>query len=132
MSLHNTDVRALMWINPFLLKYQKGAERAGGLTSYNISTILSAIALRANPSMAKKVCLNIIAHPLGAIHTKIIICGDDTFVHGYVSGIDLLNSRRDGHPHPNHWHDAGVRVEGPAVKGIMSTSNNYGMRIIIL
>ena len=89
-----------------------------GPTGVNLVSIFSAIALRAKPKMSKHVCLNIIAHPLGAIHMKVVICGDNDFVHGYVSGLDLLTSRVDGPIHRTGWHDVGVRVEGPAVKGI--------------
>lgn len=121
MSANGTDVRALGWISPLIVQYQEAAGRSG-MYHVNASTLLSVDAIRKLPGMDKSACLDILAHPLGAMHLKMVVCGDNTGGRGYVSGIDFVNNRIDGQQHTNGatfgWHDAGAKVEGEAVQGI--------------
>jgi phosphatidylserine/phosphatidylglycerophosphate/cardiolipin synthase-like enzyme len=121
MSASGTDVRALGWISPLIVQYEQAAARSG-MYHVNASTLLSVDALRHKPGMDKSACLNILAHPLGAMHLKMVVCGDSTGGRAYVSGIDFVNNRIDGPQHLNGassgWHDAGAKVEGQAVQGV--------------
>jgi phosphatidylserine/phosphatidylglycerophosphate/cardiolipin synthase-like enzyme len=88
----------------------------------NYSNLLSADLLRRKPNMGKKVCLNLIGHSLGAMHLKMLVCGDSNGARAFVSGIDFIPNRVDSQNHINSgkfgWHDIGAKVEGPAIKGI--------------
>lgn len=121
MASSGTDVRGLIWVSPFVVAYEEAAQKSG-VYNVNASSLLSVDALRARPGMGTKVCLNTLAHPLGAFHVKMVVCGDATSARGYVAGIDFAPSRLDTEDHPNAatfaWHDAGARVEGPAVEGL--------------
>jgi phosphatidylserine/phosphatidylglycerophosphate/cardiolipin synthase-like enzyme len=121
MSANGTDVRALVWISPLIVQFEEAAGRSG-LYHVNASSLLSIDALRQKPGMGKSACLNILGHPLGAMHLKMVVCGDGTGGRAYVSGIDLVNNRIDGQMHPDGstfgWHDAGTKVEGEAVQGV--------------
>ncbi len=120
MAANDTDVRALLWVSPFVLDIEKAAA-ASGLYNVNATTLLSADALRAKPHMGTKVCLNTLAHPLGAMHLKMVISGDNGGARAYVSGIDLHTSRVDNPDHANSswgWHDIGVMIEGPAASAV--------------
>lgn len=119
MAANGTDVRALVWVSPLMLSYQDAANRAGVVYSNNALSALSVYALRQKPGLANKACLNTLAHPLGSIHIKMVLCGDATGARAYISGIDFDRSRvdLDTHPAATGWHDAGIRIEGPATRG---------------
>jgi len=125
MAANGVDVRALPWVSPHVLTVHQAAEKEGRYNNYAAS-LLSVKALRAKPGMERSACLNLLAHPLGAMHLKVIICGDNTAARAYVSGIDFQPGRVDArnHPHGNTlgggygWHDIGVRLEGPAVDSV--------------
>jgi phosphatidylserine/phosphatidylglycerophosphate/cardiolipin synthase-like enzyme len=70
--------------------------------------------------MKDKVVLNTLAHTLGAMHLKMVICGDAAGMRAYVSGLDLVSDRIASWKHPpgQEWHDGGAKVEGPAAKVI--------------
>jgi len=121
MAANGTDVRAFGWISPLDVRYQDVEARAG-LFHINAATLLSIDALRQKPGMDKSACLDVLAHPMGAMHLKMVLCGDDSDARAFVSGLDFSVSRVDGPRHPNGatfgWHDAGAKVEGQAVQGI--------------
>jgi phosphatidylserine/phosphatidylglycerophosphate/cardiolipin synthase-like enzyme len=121
MSANGTDVRALVWVSPLVIQFEEAAARSG-LYHVNASSLLSTDTLRKKPGMGKSTCLNILAHPLGAMHLKMVVCGDSTGGRAYVSGIDFVNNRIDGPRHPHGstrgWHDAGAKIEGQAVQGV--------------
>lgn len=130
MTAAGVDVRALAWVSPFVLTLDKVAKQVG-YRNHGAST-LSVKAIREQPGMAKKACLDVLAHPVGAIHLKMVVCGNDTDARGYVSGIDFQPGRVDARNHPSGkpggraaggrgWHDIGVRVEGPGVDTIYSS-----------
>jgi phosphatidylserine/phosphatidylglycerophosphate/cardiolipin synthase-like enzyme len=122
LAANGVDVRALAWVSPFVLKYQKVAEVVN-LYDYFAGSVLSIDAIRKKPGLANKAVLNLLAHPVGAIHLKLVICGDDTSARGFTSGMDFEPARLDGQKHPGSggvggWHDIAVKVEGPAVDGM--------------
>jgi phosphatidylserine/phosphatidylglycerophosphate/cardiolipin synthase-like enzyme len=124
MAANGVDVRVLVWVSPMVLAYEAAAARVGYIYSNNALGARSVHALRQKPGLAKKACLNTLAHPLASIHAKMTVCGDANGGRGYVSGIDFDNSRTDGtaHSQPHGgWHDVTVRVAGPAAAGCYAT-----------
>lgn len=130
MAAQDVDVRGLVWVSPFVLKYEPVANREGRYSNY-ASSLLSVDALRQLPGLAQNVMLNLLAHPVGAMHLKMVVCGDDTGARGYISGMDFQPGRIDTQQHPpphdwtnayhdvwHGWHDVGAKVEGPAVDGM--------------
>lgn len=118
MATNTVDVRALVWVSPLLVSFQKVAEKTG-YYPVNAVSLLSVAALRTKPGLEKTICLNVLAHPLGAMHLKFVVCGDDTGAAAFVSGIDFEHLRVDSqahNPRPSGlgWHDVGIQVEGPA------------------
>lgn len=113
------DVRAMAWISPLLSLYKEAAENAVQKWGVNMHSLLTAHTLRQVPGLANKVVLNLTAHPLGAMHLKMVVCGDDSFMRAYISGLDFVSDRHGTSPHANPgWHDLGVQIEGAAASGI--------------
>jgi phosphatidylserine/phosphatidylglycerophosphate/cardiolipin synthase-like enzyme len=125
MAANGVDVRALVWVSPFVLEYKMVAEKEKRYSNY-ASSVLSVDALRKKPGLEHKTVLNLLAHPVGAMHLKTVVCGDDSNARGYVSGMDFQPGRVDTQEHPNGstsgdgygWHDIGAKVEGAAVDTI--------------
>jgi phosphatidylserine/phosphatidylglycerophosphate/cardiolipin synthase-like enzyme len=121
MAANGTDVRGLVWVSPLVASFEDAAAKSG-IYGINAESMLSVDALRQRTNMANKVCLNTLAHALGAMHLKMVVCGDAAGARGYVAGIDFHLTRVDGQAHPgapdSGWHDAGARVVGPGVMGI--------------
>lgn len=111
------DVRALAWVSPFVLDLKQAAAETG-MYGINGATLLSVKAMRERLGTVHKAVLNVLAHPLGAMHLKMVVTGDNQNARAYISGIDLAPSRVTSRVHSrpsNFWHDAGAKVEGPAV-----------------
>lgn len=119
------DVRVFGWMNPVLLKWGVVASKpeVTGIVNVNYSTVKSIQALRAKPGLDKSACLNTLAHPLGAMHLKMVVCGDSASSVAYVSGFDPVPNRLDamGHAAGNGWHDIGIKLRGPAVGDVYDT-----------
>ena len=110
----DVDVRAMAWLSPLLVDHESPAPH---LWRINTHTLLSVQMLRATPNLQNKVILNTLAHPFGAMHLKMVVCGSDSKMVAFVSGLDFVHDRavgRDHGPSSDKWHDAGVRLEGPA------------------
>jgi phosphatidylserine/phosphatidylglycerophosphate/cardiolipin synthase-like enzyme len=128
MSDSGVDVRFLVWASPFLVNFKAAATAGGAVTlqywGVNVHSLRSVLDLRQIPSMSNKVVLNTLAHTLGAMHLKMVVCGDSTGFRGYVTGIDFTQIRnaipthqpRPGHD--NRWHDLAVKVEGTAASAL--------------
>ena len=123
MAAADVDVRSLAWVSPFVLKNEDVARRSGFYNN-NAGTALSVQAIRDRLGADGYACLNMLAHPLGAFHLKMVVCGDDTNARAYISGIDFESGRVTTRTHPathptplapNWWPDAGCKVEGQAV-----------------
>jgi phosphatidylserine/phosphatidylglycerophosphate/cardiolipin synthase-like enzyme len=128
LAANDIDVRALGFVSPFVLNINEVAEKNGHYSDY-AGTLLSIQALRDKPGMGYRACLNLLAHPAGAMHLKMVICGDNSGARGYTSGIDFKSDRIDDRTHtawkslPDRkagWHDIAVKVEGPAVDTMYS------------
>jgi phosphatidylserine/phosphatidylglycerophosphate/cardiolipin synthase-like enzyme len=102
------DVRVLPWISWSLAK--AGRLHAVPESADNIRTVLR---LRQEPELENKACLNVIGHPAGAVHSKLIIIGGKGWAVGFTGGIDLSPDRCSP-----EWLDVQAQVEGPAVQGM--------------
>jgi phosphatidylserine/phosphatidylglycerophosphate/cardiolipin synthase-like enzyme len=119
MSRAGVDVRALVWISPLIVDFERAARQLGGIWTVNMHSVISTILLRARHGMRHKVVLNTLAHSLGAMHLKMVVCGDSTGYRAYVSGIDLVADRvaSPAHTATELWHDATAKLRGPAALG---------------
>jgi phosphatidylserine/phosphatidylglycerophosphate/cardiolipin synthase-like enzyme len=108
------EVRVLGWIS-FALMGSKIAMRAGGgdIAALNSSTMASIVSLRAEPALNTGAMLDILGHTGGAVHTKLVVIGDETEAIGFTGGIDFVPGRW-----AETWHDIAVKVEGPAVQAL--------------
>lgn len=114
-SRAGVDVRVLGWVlAPEVLQSPQvqAAPQVAGILGINADTMRFILALRAEPSLADKACLNILAHPAGAVHTKLAVVGSDAQAWGYTGGLDLKPDR-----HHDWWHDVQAEVTGPAAQG---------------
>ena len=119
LAQQGVDVRVLAWTSPFCAKYEAVAKQEMGLAALNAQTILSVQALRdAHLRLYDRVMLNLVAHPMGAAHLKLVICGDDTSMRAYTGGLDPADGRLTPPGQPAGWHDVAVRVQGPAALAI--------------
>ena len=122
MNNQGIDVRALVWVHPIIMLDEGVSQALKTLWNFNAHTLLSLKALRdRSPDLRSRVIMNTLSHPLGAAHMKAVVCGDDSRTVAFLSGMDLTSGRlaRHGHlPGAGVWHDAGVRIEGPAAADI--------------
>lgn len=115
LSARGVDVRVLGWVlSPDVMALAQTSLGAGMLPSWvtavNQATMSCVEALRTEPSLADRACLNVLAHPAGAAHSKLVIVGVGSQIVGYTGGIDLDTFRTN----PT-WHDVQAKVTGPAV-----------------
>lgn len=120
-NAHTVDVRSLVWMSPVIMNEVLGSFAPGSNSPVEIywtgrvQSIRSAQTLRSRIGTGH-VVLNVLAHPLGSWHFKLVVCGDEAGIRAYVGGMDLVCDKYSETTHPtgNRWHDAAVRVEGPA------------------
>jgi phosphatidylserine/phosphatidylglycerophosphate/cardiolipin synthase-like enzyme len=126
MAAAGTDVSAFGWVNPLVVQSQEAAD-VSGMYEVNASNLLSINAMRAISELATSAVIDDIGHPLGAMHLKMVVCGDATGGRAYVSGLDFEEHKVDGPRHPDGavggsgvggWHDVGAKIEGPAVQAV--------------
>ncbi|MES9603338.1 MULTISPECIES: phospholipase D family protein [Actinomadura] len=114
-ELHKSgaDVRILAWVSPFAARYD--VPEFGGIRIVNAQTLLSVAEMRSRfgEQGAGKVMVNLTAHPLGAVHCKLVVAGDHTSTRAFTGGIDPVMNRT-----APAWHDLAVRVTGPAAAAI--------------
>jgi phosphatidylserine/phosphatidylglycerophosphate/cardiolipin synthase-like enzyme/peptidoglycan hydrolase-like protein with peptidoglycan-binding domain len=115
LSARGVDVRVLGWVlSPDIAALARTSLGSGllpgWLNAVNGATMATIEALRTEPSLAAKACLNILGHPAGAAHLKLAIIGTGTSVTAYTGGIDLDTFRTN----PT-WFDVQAKVTGPAV-----------------
>lgn len=120
-SRQGVDVRVLGWVMaPELIRNRmlQGSSVGGiqGMLSLNADSMRFINSLRGEASMVTKACLNILSHPAGAVHLKMVIVGNGDEIVGFTGGLDLKPDR-----HSNLWHDVQARVKGPAVQGLFNT-----------
>lgn len=90
MSDRGVDVRVMPWVSPFITNQR--VEEKIGMGWNNFHTLLSVVALRKRLP-AENVVLNLLAHTFGAAHYKMVVCGDQTRMRAYVSGLDPQEGR---------------------------------------
>jgi phosphatidylserine/phosphatidylglycerophosphate/cardiolipin synthase-like enzyme len=127
MSDAGVDVRLLVWASPYLVNLERFAKAGGNFTmqywAINVHSLRSILDLRQITSMYNKIVVNTLGHTLGAMHLKMVVCGDSAGFRGYVTGIDFTQSRnavpthQEIPGHYNKWHDIAIKVEGTAANG---------------
>ena len=93
---------------------------AGHIVAVNTLTLRSIAALRAEPAIGARALPNLIAHPAGSTHSKIVLVCDGASTVAFAGGLDLEYSRwaRTDHAGRQTWHDVVARIEGPAAQGV--------------
>jgi phosphatidylserine/phosphatidylglycerophosphate/cardiolipin synthase-like enzyme len=132
MAKDKVDVRVLAWTSLFTEQKQI-KEKAGSIWLVNMYTLKSVSELRERPHLRNSAVINTLAHPFGAMHLKMVVCGDSTRMRAFVSGLDPVSTRIAGWRHPRGevkdgkviipgqlWHDVGARLQGPATSSIYS------------
>jgi hypothetical protein len=131
LAAAGVDVRILAWASPFLVNLQQAAMQdptTFHVWASNVHTLLSVMDLRTLPGLGDKVVVNTMAHTLGSMHLKPVVCGDSAGYRGYTSGMDFVQNRNGPpihgtlvppQPNPkNYWHDVAMRVEGSGAGGL--------------
>jgi phosphatidylserine/phosphatidylglycerophosphate/cardiolipin synthase-like enzyme len=120
-SKAGVDVRVLGWVS-FAIMDSNIAQMsgAGSIARINAMTMQSIKELRAEPTLAKKAVLNVIAHTAGAVHTKMVVIGNNIDAVGFTGGLDFEMGRfaRPGHLGNETWHDVMAKVQGPALQAL--------------
>jgi phosphatidylserine/phosphatidylglycerophosphate/cardiolipin synthase-like enzyme len=109
------DVRVLGWVS-FAIMGSRIAQKYGeamSIADLNSITMASIVDLRSEPALRSNVGLDVLSHTAGAVHTKLVVIGDETEAIGFTGGIDFVPDRWGA-----RWHDIAVKVEGPAVQGL--------------
>lgn len=118
---NGVDVRVMGWISysvtDNVIARQSGGESFAALNAHTMKSILD---LRAEPAIGSKAILNVLSHPAGAVHAKLVVMGDNTKAVGFTGGLDFAPGR---YAHPEHsdgesWHDVVAMVEGPAAQAL--------------
>jgi phosphatidylserine/phosphatidylglycerophosphate/cardiolipin synthase-like enzyme len=123
------DVRLLVWASPLLVNFKKAEARLGQIWAINVHSLQSVLELRNTPQMSNNVVLNTVGHSVGAMHLKMVVCGDSTGFRGYATGMDFVDNRNSppkhepfnlAHPEldKNYWHDVAIKVEGSGANGM--------------
>jgi phosphatidylserine/phosphatidylglycerophosphate/cardiolipin synthase-like enzyme len=108
------DVRVMGWISFAVMGYKIAMKSgAASIAAVNSSTMSSVRDLRTEPTLTSGTALDVLGHTAGAVHTKLVVIGDDTEAIGFTGGIDFVPDRWK-----DTWHDMAVKVEGPAVQGL--------------
>lgn len=140
------DVRAILWANPNAIDFSTALSLAsyegfGSVVSRNVG---SALAMReetvgdsTDPPLRSRVLLDYSGNYCGSHHQKAVYVQAGDEVSAFVGGIDFAPSRWDRPPHDSQtrpvstgsgeppelvswgWHDAGVRVTGPAAVEVL-------------
>lgn len=130
MVAAGVDVRILAWGSPFLVNFEEVSKASPGVLQYwavNVHSLRSVVDLRQLPGLNDRVVVNTLAHTIGAMHLKMVVCGDSTGYRGYATGIDFVANRishpihvafSDANPPHDYWHDVAIQVGGNAAAGL--------------
>jgi phosphatidylserine/phosphatidylglycerophosphate/cardiolipin synthase-like enzyme len=120
MIIAEVDVRIMAWVSPFFPRYAAVAEKNEHLATLAFQTLLSIQRLRQIfPGQPDRFMLNMLAHSLGSSHAKVIVCGDDSAMRAFTSGLDPVEGRLEvPGVAAEGWRDAGVSIEGGAAGAI--------------
>jgi phosphatidylserine/phosphatidylglycerophosphate/cardiolipin synthase-like enzyme len=115
------DVRVLGWIS-YTVMSRTYLPLSAHILAYNTETLRTIEELRREPLLANKCCLNILAHPAGSVHPKMVIVCNNSSSTAFTGGIDLAHGRysdslhSESNPPFDRWHDVQAKIEGPAVQ----------------
>lgn len=117
------DVRVLGWVSFAIMDsavVQASSRGAASIGALNAMTMQSVKDLRAEPKLAKKALLNVIAHTASGVHNKMVVIGNDTDAVGFTGGLDFVMDRfaTSAHAGDERWHDVMAKVRGPAVQAL--------------
>jgi phosphatidylserine/phosphatidylglycerophosphate/cardiolipin synthase-like enzyme len=113
-SRAGVDVRVMGWVMaPEVIRHAAVQSMGAAYLNVNAETMGFINALRAEASLANKAVLNILSHPAGAVHTKMVIVGSNTGAVGFTGGVDLEQTRQTP-----IWHDVQAEVQGPVVQSL--------------
>ena len=87
---HGVDVRVLPWVLPFVA--DKRVENKADMGGVNFPSLVSAHSLRGKIGN-DRVVLNMLGHTFGAVHCKMVICGESNRMVAYTSGLDPVDGR---------------------------------------
>ena len=115
-SAAGVDVRILGWVmapdilnNPVVLSGR--VPQISDMLRVNQSTMQFVAAARAEATLADKALLNVLSHPAGAVHTKLVLVGRPSGDVGFTGGIDPQQGRNSP-----LWHDVEAEVRGPVLQ----------------
>ena len=124
------EVRVLGWahhaLNPPTLKPRRIVGFFGkslddlGPARWNAETAKIILRLRAG-SVGAGAALNVIHHPGGSAHAKLVVVGDDHNMTAFTGGLDLTPKRVALMTHAgdtNPWHDVALKIRGLATKPV--------------
>ena len=122
-AFDRVDVRVMGWVNPFMLMGIADQHVPPGFWNAAAGTVKSIEWLRAqrvgnhNP-LAQRVCGLTVGHNFGAFHLKMVVAHNGDEALAFIGGIDFVKNRAAGEMHlqSDTWHDAAVKVTGPAVR----------------
>ena len=115
------DVRVLVWVS-----WSLGVVGRFDARYENLANIHSVQALREEKSLSRKCCLNVIGHPAGGVHSKVVVLGTQDFASGFTGGVDL-----DAERTAPYWIDAHVQVEGPVVQDMYDLFKDMWNQVLL-
>jgi phosphatidylserine/phosphatidylglycerophosphate/cardiolipin synthase-like enzyme len=129
LANNGVDVRVLAWASSFLMNNPKFLSMVEELQGMRDGILKASAAfvrdLRTEDALKDKAILTTLAHPMGGHHAKFVVIGTDGVPSkAYLGGCDFT----DGRQYPPQdtvngfrgWHDATVKVQGPATKQILN------------
>ncbi len=106
------DVRVMGWVlAPELMANALVQQHAADAFRTSYGTMRFIRELRSEPAIADKAVCNTLSHPAGAVHTKMVIVGNDTQMTVFTGGLDCVNDRHD-----EIWRDVQLSLQGPAAQ----------------
>jgi phosphatidylserine/phosphatidylglycerophosphate/cardiolipin synthase-like enzyme len=124
MAEIDVDVRVMGWVGMAIDKRYMFIARVADQVALAAQTINSIKLLREKTKVGNRAIMNVLAHPAGAVHLKMVVLRNGDTIIAYTGGIDFAPDRWSpkvsiaNHPNGFFWHDAMARVEGPAVQPI--------------
>jgi phosphatidylserine/phosphatidylglycerophosphate/cardiolipin synthase-like enzyme len=124
LAANGVDVRVMGWVGMAIDKRYMFIAKIADQVETAAMTINAIKLLRAS-RVGNRAIMNVLAHPAGAVHLKMVVIRNGDTIIAYTGGIDFAPDRWSpkfpsigDHTANYFWHDAMARVEGPAVQPI--------------